>query len=269
MARRRRHGGGGGHGHGGAEVEGAPFWMITYADLVTLMFAFFVMLSTMSNRDTVKVKLAIESIAAALGVMDGNGLLPGENIDSSAMTRADVGTTDPQPNLLQSLYDQLSRYASNDFVQVGQTDTGVHVVLGEALLFRPGSDLIQPGAYPFLNEVADAVGRSGGQVELQGHADDGAPGGAWRSNWDLAAARANAVLLYVQARSGVAADRFRAVSYGATRPRWPGESERDRARNRRVEVQITVNSARDEYFFGEPRWEALPPRTEPAGVHRD
>jgi len=269
--KRRKHGGGGGHGgHGdGAQVEGAPFWMITYADMVTLMFAFFVMLTTMANPDSPKARAAIRSIAASLGVLDGHGLLPGKPIDADQLTDVPEGSTNPQPNLLQALYEQLSRYSSNDFIQVGRTDTGLRVVLGEALLFRPGSALLQPGAFPFLNDIAAGIARSGVTVDVQGHADDTDPGDGWRSNWDLAAARSVTVLQYLQARSKAPAGRFRAVSHGATRPLEANDTDARRARNRRVEIHMTVTTARDDHFFDEPRWTALPPRQAPSGVLRD
>ena len=86
-----------------------------------------------------------------------------------------------------------------------------------------------------------------------GHADDSSPSGYYDSNWEVAAARSLAVLQYVQQAGPVPGTRLKASSHGEFQPRYNNDSAVGRARNRRVEIVMTVTTASDRYFYGEER----------------
>jgi chemotaxis protein MotB len=232
--------------------EGAPGWMVTFADLMTLLLTFFVLLLSMSTLDNQKVKLALGSLRGALGVLQGGGQPREGRKEISSMPRIAQGEMKIMTTLERVVEKQSDR-VSNDMIQIGHKDEKVFVAIDDSMLFAPGSTEILPSAYPFLDDLSAAMTDSTAVAEFIGHADDTAPSGYYESNWEVAAARALAVLIYVQRAGPIEGHRLKASSHGEFLPRYENDSAAGRARNRRVEIIFTVTSASDRYFYGEER----------------
>lgn len=231
---------------------GIPAWMITFSDLMTLLLTFFVLLLSMSTLDNQKVKLALGSLQGSLGVLTGGGQ-PGEGRQEMArMSRLAQGEMRLMTTLEQAVRKQSSG-ASNDMIQIGHKDERVFVAIDDSMLFAPGSTDILPSAFPFLSDLAAAMADSRAVAEFIGHADDTDPTGFYETNWEVAAARALAVLLYVQQAGPIEGHRLKASSHGDYLPRFDNSTAAGRARNRRVEIVFTLTSASDRYFYGEER----------------
>lgn len=232
--------------------EGAPMWMVTFADLMTLLLTFFVLLLSMSTLDSQRVKLALGSLRGALGVLEGGGQPREGRKEMTRSPRLAQGELELMTTLERAVKRQ-NKNVSNDFIQIGHKDEKVFIALPDSLLFAPGSTEVLPTAYPFLDDLAATLAEGTAVAEFIGHADDSAPSGFYASNWEVSAARALAVLQYVQESGPVDGYRLKASAHAQYVPRTTNDSPAGRASNRRVEVVMTVTSASDRYFYGEAR----------------
>jgi len=234
------------------EDEGAPAWMVTFADLMTLLLTFFVLLLSMSTLDNQKVKLALGSLRGALGVLEGGGQPREGRKELSQVPRLAQGEMELMTTIERIVETERNR-VSNDMIQIGHKDERVFMALDDTMLFAPGSTDILPTAYPFLDDLAAAMVDSSATAEFIGHADISAPSGYYRNNWEVAAARGLAVLLYIEKAGPIPGHRLKSSSKGEFSPRYANDSPAGRAGNRRVEIVFTVTSASDRYFYGEER----------------
>ena len=232
--------------------EGAPAWMVTFADLMTLLLTFFVLLLSMSTLDSQRVKLALGSLRGALGVLEGGGQPREGRREISKMPKIAQGELELMTTL-ERLVRRENDKVSNDFIQIGHKDEKVFVALPDSLLFAPGSTEVLPTAYPFLDDLAGTLAEGTAVAEFIGHADDSAPSGYYSSNWEVSAARSLAVLQYVQESGPIDGYRLKASAHAQYVPRHDNDTAAGRAANRRVEIVMTVTSASDRYFYGQAR----------------
>ncbi|WP_339774627.1 flagellar motor protein MotB [uncultured Thalassospira sp.] len=209
-------------------------WLATYADAITLLMAFFVMLVSFS-----KIELPIfEKIQAGIA----------ENIGKRSVVR-------PTEILETDLKDVVFNLQLDKSVSVKTDDEGILMELASGSFFQPGSADLTRDAVLFLKDVGDLLKQPrymGFQIEVKGHTDD-SPINTPRfpSNWELAAGRAIAVVRFFGA-VGVdpQSDRMRAISYGDTMPKLPNEDDQgnpipeNREVNRRIEVRVFPKYAR-------------------------
>lgn len=237
-------------GKQGSDDEGAPAWMVTFADLMTLLLTFFVLLLSMSTLDNQRIKLALGSLRGALGVLQGGGQPREGRKEISKMPRVAQGEMKLMTTL-ETFVEKEQNKVSNDFIQVGHKDIGVFIALDDSLLFPPGGVDVLPTAFPFLSSLAEVLAGSEANIEFVGHSDSGEPGGGYESNWEVAAARALAVLMYVQDQGRIDGARLKASTRAEFSPRAANDSNAGQAMNRRVELVLTVTTASDEYFYGD------------------
>jgi chemotaxis protein MotB len=192
------------------EHENHERWLVSYADFITLLFAFFTVLYATAQTDKKKVDAAVESIKAAF-----EGGLPLTMLDRSpgsaniGLAETHVTLATDSTTLLESMRRSLQGSLSDNVVQVGFVNQNLTVALPARLAFAPGSAELHPTAYGVLADVAKSVKPLPVGVEVVGHAD-GVPlaaGSPFVDNWGLAAARAAATARYLQGR-GIPADRI-------------------------------------------------------------
>lgn len=223
-------GGGGGGGHGGS---GAERWLITYADVITLLMVFFIVLYSMSEMDKAKY----QAIAQSLGQVFGGGNLV-VNIGGVG-----DGVSIPLP---EEILEGLGKELYNDFAHDGRftvrvSERGLIISLAGSATFESGSAAIVPEMYPLLDAIAAKVQGTDFDISVEGFTDsDPIRTAAFPSNWYLSVARANTVRDYLETH-GVAPERMIVVGYGDTRPVWSNETEEGKAKNRRVDVVILRN----------------------------
>lgn len=216
--------------------KGAPLWMATFSDLVTLLLTFFVLLMAMASfEDNKKVDAVLMSIREALG---GSGLE--RKLLEVAMS--DLGKTrivDPAQNKPAStpvearLREAMSEHISDDLIRMVHNEQEVRVRLDEAVFFRPGSAVLHPSAYAVLGDVGRVLNSTGLGVRVEGYADGL---GDEKANWDLSSDRAIAVVMALRDKGPIPGEKLEAVGYGAFRPGLSiGEGE---SWNRRIELVL-------------------------------
>ena len=240
MARKKKSGGGSG--------PGAPLWMATYGDMVTLVLCFFVLLYSMSTIDAKKFEEMAESMQKAFNISPGGpssvdsqavfegGALPHPG-DSSRPSDSNQVYTSAQ--VLALVQNALNDDQDRDQVTISITDRGVVVSLSEQLLYDEGSAVIRPEALRLLYKIGGILARLPNTISVEGHTDSAIPERSiYIDNWGLSAARAARVTSYLNDQMAVPQGRIRAVGFGAAAPLVPNNSEENMRLNRRVDIVI-------------------------------
>jgi chemotaxis protein MotB len=236
MAKKKRHG-----AHGAEHAD--ERWLITYADMITLLMVFFIVLYSMSQTDAAKFKSMAESLSKAFNTEVFTDSVPVAIADTPVGQIAPA--INPPDGVGAPAFAQVSA-AINDYatvnglggeIEVVETKEGVVIRISGAVLFPSGRAGLRPEALPVLRRVAASIAALPNGIRIEGHTDDRAPVGGFVDNWQLSTERATAVLRALYG-FGVPAERMSAAGRAATRPLAEGSTEADRAANRRVEILL-------------------------------
>lgn len=211
------------------EEEGAPLWMITYSDMVTLIMTFFILYYSIASMNMQKFKEAIiGEEQASIGLL--------ELLDSAEIKETIQELTQQKS---QDILSEMSEVAEDSEMDVETSDAKVVVRVPGASLFKPGQADLQLEARPVLDEVIRVVNKYPKyKIHIQGHTDDELISTErFPTNWELSAARATAVLRYFIDK-GAEPERMTATGYADTFPLARNDTVPGRAKNRRVEFVL-------------------------------
>lgn len=221
-------------------------WLISYADFVTLLFAFFVVMYSISSVNEGKYKTFSESLSNAFSSQPSPvAPNPQEQMFKVLVDKRDARLAEQQRKLqaqMQALDDNLRRVMgpliSQGLVGVHQTKRGVVLDISASTLFKEGEEKLEPGAQDTLRQVAEVLNRENLSVEVEGHTDNVPIKTAqFPSNWELSAGRASSVVRTLISY-GVPEKRLAAVGLAANQPVEVNDTPEHRAKNRRVSVTI-------------------------------
>ena len=229
-------------------------WLISYADFITLLFAFFVVMYAVSVVNVGKYKVLSDALGDAFG---GRGAarkidtsvevdaLPLSNIIAHKRLEAAKRDRERLDLLARKLNSVLKPLVDSGKVRVTQTARGVTVEINASVLFYEGDAALVGNARETLRTVAGLLKDDPHAIEVEGHTDTiPIRNAAFPSNWELSAVRASTVVrLFVE--SGVGESRLAAVGRGANQPLASNGDPAGRARNRRVAVTILSGSGND------------------------
>jgi len=249
--------------------NGAPKWMVTYSDMITLVLVFFILLFSMSQIDTLKFEQVTESFQsrAILDFLpsaieleenppssgnDGDGF--GESEDAYDLHESHVtdylDEWEKKEDALSKLMDNIEVFLEEegltDDVTANRTEEGVVLVLQETILYDRGeAELLEPGQ-AFLDEIGGLLESVPNNVRIEGHTDT-RPISNYRypSNWELSGARASSVIRYLLDEFDISEDRFSLIGYGEMKPVAKNNNEKNMAKNRRVEIIILDTDAEE------------------------
>ena len=239
------------------EHENHERWLVSYADFITLLFAFFVVMFATSQTDKGKAQQVSDSVKRALDgekmsqvvsailggtVTDtgkGNAMMRGPG---GAQRAADEKKDDKLVELLPSLKllsEELRKEILDGRIQISMQARGLVISFNQAALFAPGGDVISAEAYDGLEKVASAIAKMPNPVRLEGHTDS-TPINTLRfhSNWELSSARSIAILELLTNTFNVPRERLSIAGYADTAPVASNDTEEGRARNRRADIVI-------------------------------
>jgi chemotaxis protein MotB len=211
-------------------------WLVSYADFITLLFAFFTTMYAISTVDALKLSKMVNSMQTAL---------KGES--DVASTRPKPGRqAAPRPALVElqaQLSARLQRHIDRGMVALEVDPRGLVVSIREAGSFPVGSADLSDEARALLLEIASPLVELSNPIRVEGHTDD-VPihTTRFRSNWELSTARATSVIRFLVETVGIDASRLSAAGYGEFKPRTANGSTTGRAQNRRVDLVI-LNAA--------------------------
>jgi chemotaxis protein MotB len=214
-------------------------WLVSYADFITLMFAFFATMYAISSVDALKLSTVAHALQTAFDDR------PAPSV-AGARVRPILPVSQQPERSTEEIAATVSRELAKELVserlELIIDRRGVTLSIPEAGTFPTGQDELSAAAETLVGRVAATLDRFGNAVRVEGHTDD-VPIHNLRfaSNWDLSAARASRVVEFLIAR-GFEPARLSATGYAEFHPRVPNDSDRSRASNRRIDI-VVLNAA--------------------------
>ncbi|MGE5470017.1 MAG: flagellar motor protein MotD [Bacteroidota bacterium] len=250
MARKRRP----------EEHENHERWLVSYADFITLLFAFFVVMYAVSSVNEGKYKVLSNSLTNAfmnttaveggqpMAVIQGAPPLamrpivkPDKLPEQRKQEEKKVEQRQKMKNVASNIMDALQPLVAQGKVRLLETSRGVTIEINDSILFPAGQARLQPASISAMGAIAQVLANTDFPITIEGHTDNvpiSTP--QFPSNWELSAMRATTVLRLFN-DGGVGAERLTAIGYGETRPIETNTTPEGRARNRRVSILIDSN----------------------------
>jgi len=251
----------GGEGHS----PGMERWLITYADLITLLLAFFVVMYSISTVNAQKLQAVASSLSQVLAgkapeILDFSGPAIIEGQSGAEHGEMMEGTE------LETVRLQLAEYLEfletmdpniKENIVIMQQERGLVISLKDTLLFPKGSAALTPRARQVISGVGKSLAQLPNYIRVEGHTDNLPIHTAqFPSNWELSVIRATNVAKQLINESSISPEKISATGYGEYRPLVPNTSEVNRAINRRVDIVILKHKY--EYFEPFPDEESSP-----------
>ncbi len=242
--------------------ENSERWLVSYADLVTLLFAFFVVLFASTQTDKSRAKQISQAVDKALsssdiapkvaavlgGVIDdqgrGNEMMRGPAFRPPSKTPLPPAPVPPaaQPDVA----DAIKKLQANLGIEMEQGQVRVHleprgavISLNTQFLFFSGEDTINQSIEPLLAKIAATLNQLPNPIRLEGHTDSlPINNERFHNNWELSAARSIAMLRTLNERYGISRDRMAIVGYADTNALADNQTEEGRTKNRRVDIVV-------------------------------
>lgn len=244
-------------------------WLVTYADMITLLMVLFIVLFAMGQTDLAKYKKLRNSLAVGFGGPDKMALLDGgQGINEGGASPSGVVPSEIAANTaLNTLEKRVSAWkiekakleeaatALREAIRSAKSahlidDSQIKITVGsrglivsitsDVVLFAPGSATLQTGGQRILDRLASQLVALPNQITVEGHTDDEPISGTYPSNWELSTARASSVLRSFIERHGLPASRGTAAGYADQRPVASNDTAAGRTKNRRVEIVLVA-----------------------------
>ena len=248
--------------------EGAPAWLATFADLMSLLMCFFVLLLSFSEMDLQKFKQVAGSMDKAFGIqrdIKADSIPRGTSIiaqefspgvpqpaaikvmkqqtddDTNEELKRDSALREAVKELIEEIEISLENEIENEILEVIHYTDGVMIRVQESDAFPSGSAELQPGFIPILEKMQTILDDTTGRIIVAGHTDsDPISTATYPSNWVLSAARAASVVHYLSEKKFADPGRIELRAYADTQPIAPNDTRANRAKNRRIEINVSV-----------------------------
>jgi chemotaxis protein MotB len=250
-------------------------WLVSYADFITLLFAFFVVMFASSQTDKAKARAISDSVSQALdkggvqamvhevlgGTVDekgaGNAQMKGPGGSQAKNAQNNPPAPPPDQELLpkmQYLTATLSAEIQAGKLEIRHEERGLVISMNEAAFFPSGDDTIDPKSYKMIETIARLFRESPNPIRLEGHTDSRPiHTDRFHNNWELSAARGIAMLDILNTRYGIPHERLAVVGYADTVPKASNDTDEGRAKNRRVDLVILNQRLAPTAAAAEPR----------------
>ncbi len=246
------------------QAENQERWLVSYADFITLLFAFFVMMYANSKTDQVRAQQISEAFRNALSegrisqalsrlVNPAAGAAPRKPVIKAEPLKPPEKAAEAAVELLPSLKqlrESLKKEIAAGRLDVRMERRGLVISLLEATFFPPGNDTIEIATYATLETIAKELRKTPNPIRMEGHTDSiPIHTERFRSNWHLSAARGIAMMELFTSRFGFPAERLGIAGFAETAPVAANDTAEGRARNRRVDI-VVLN---EEGMISEPQ----------------
>ena len=226
------------------EEEGAPAWVVTFGDLMSLLMCFFVLLLSFSEMDRNKYRIVSGSVKNAFGIQrkkpifdspKGSKMIAKEFDQAILLTKIEDVVKEIIKEL-DSEFEELKGY-----VEVESTENQVTIrMMGEAT-FDTGKADLRSNFTPLLLKIGEILGKTRGEIIIAGHTDNvPLTGGLFGSNLGLSMARAGSVAEFLLRANTIDPKRLSTMGFGEYRPLTTNDTAAGRQKNRRVEIIVTM-----------------------------
>jgi chemotaxis protein MotB len=244
-------------------------WLVSYADFITLLFAFFVVMFATAQKDKTKQRIVAESVRDALqkgqltttiqGIISQRKVPPNGKGDTRQNPEAPEPLKPPEKPVPASKEDLaralarlktiLAKELEKGNVAVKLDDRGLVVSMRELAFFDSGDDVINPASLPIIEKIAQVIATLPNAVRLEGHTDSiPIHNSRFRSNWELSTARSIAMLEVLRNRYDLPAERMSVAGFAENAPVDSNDTQEGRMHNRRVDLVVLSAEA----LRGEP-----------------
>lgn len=230
-------------------------WLVSYADFITLLFAFFIVMYAVSSVNEGKYRVLSSSLVSAFKSDNSSNLAPSKATEFSPISIQQLNQTDSiklidnlssqktkkqekMKSMAKNILHALEPLVKDGQVRVTQSSLAITVEINASVLFSPGQAKLADNSSLTLQAVAHVIKGHEHEIHVEGHTDNlPIQTENFPSNWELSSARASSVIrLFIE--NGVEAHRLTALGYGENRPIETNETPEGRKRNRRVTVMI-------------------------------
>ncbi|MGL5756431.1 MAG: OmpA/MotB family protein [Paraclostridium sp.] len=218
-------------------------WLDTYADTITLLLTFFILLYSISAVDSQKLKQLSKALQGSLG--GSTAVTELENIDDLKVDVKDAAkdaakdAKDTKEDLTKKVNEAINKNSLNNVIKVREEERGIVLQLDETILFDSGRDELKQTSIAALDTITKLVNDVDNDILVEGHTDN-VPihNSRFASNWDLSTSRAVSVVSYFVENKGIKPTRFSVKGYGEFKPLVPNDTAENRSINRRVDILI-------------------------------
>ena len=224
--------------------EGAPLWVVTFGDLMSLLMCFFVLLLSFSEMDRNKYRLVSGSMRNAFGIQRKKPVFEspkGQKMISREFDQAIVlvkiqDLIDP---LIQDMEEEFQEFKGAVDIEVEEDQVTIRM-MGEAT-FDTGQAKLRKQFLPLLLKIGEVLAKTKGEIIIAGHTDN-VPliGGQFRSNLGLSMARAGSVAEYLLKSTSIDPKKLSTMGFGEYRPIASNDTAQGRNKNRRVEIIVSM-----------------------------
>lgn len=223
-------------------------WLGTYADTITLLMTFFVLLYSMSSVDAQKLQALSNAFNEIMTGSSADSILEYNLYDGDIPL---VGGETPYEGEAMDSYEEISQFVQeNDLsstVEITEDERGVILQLRDSILFEPGKANLIPESISVLDKISLLISSLPNPIIIEGHTDNVPHNSAmYGSNWELSAARAVTVLRYFVDGKSQNPTRFSSAGYGEYKPLVANTSVENKAKNRRVNILIVTSNEEGE-----------------------
>ncbi len=238
------------------EPENTDRWLVSYADFITLLFAFFVVMYSMSSINEGKYRVLSDTMEEAFKtppkspdpIQIGKERKTLKTVETTINEISLIGvkpSITPRAQQMEHIAEDLQRnlapLVDKKLIKITRDKLWVKVEMNNRILFASGNAHLTERGYPILEELAEVVRNLPNHIDVEGHTDNRPiRTSTYPSNWELSAARAASVV-HLFTRNGVDPKRLSAIGYGQYRPVASNSSAKGRRRNRRVVVVILAD----------------------------
>ena len=252
-------------------------WLVSYADFITLLFAFFVVMYSISQVNQSKYRVLSETFVEAFNQPNDSKAnpMPQEKVSPSndAITPIDMGktaaqdavtppaivivedtakpemnaqsnttvktqTADELTQISDLVNEKFSQLIDDQMIKVSSNELWLQIELSDSILFSSGGVETSPQAQVIFTEIANILGNYENPIQVEGFTDNvPIKNSRYPTNWELSSARATEIVKFLAVK-GVAPERLSAVGYGEFQPLASNDTEMGRAQNRRVAVMV-------------------------------
>lgn len=210
-------------------------WMDTYADTITLLLTFFILLYSISAVDSEKLKELAEALQNSLTGKQSVKEL--ENLDD---IKVDIEKdSNKYEDLAKKLNEIIEKNSLTEVIKIREEDRGIVLQVDESILFDPGKAEIKEGSIDILNTISKIIEETDNDIVAEGHTDNVPINTAkYKSNWELSTARAMNIVKYFIENKNISPTRLSVKGYGEYNPIAPNDTPENRTKNRRVDILV-------------------------------
>lgn len=231
MARKKKH----------EEHANHERWLVSYADFITLLFAFFTSMYAISSVNEGKFRVLSDSLSIAFNpsLFTSTRVMEGPRFVKEQRSHNEQSTSALSSNNYQKIQSALKKLESDKRLALVVDEQRITIRLTESSLFEGGTDKLLPEALPVLDEIAIVLKELPNSLRVEGHTDNIPVRTAqFPSNWDLSSARAIRILKYFFEQHGFDPSKLSAAGYGEFRPVETNDTPSGRSKNRRVDIMV-------------------------------